>query len=259
MRIGASTANLYPALTETALDDLLARGFRVIEVFFNTPSETTPAFVRSLRERADAAGADIVSVHPCLSLAEPFCLFSHYERRFYEFLEQYRRLFEAAAELGARYLVLHGDRAENPPLSPEEFAARYAALYDAGAAVGVTLLQENVVRFRAQSPAFVRQMRALLGERAQFTLDLKQCRRAGVPIDAMLDAMGGALRHLHLSDAAPGHDCLAPGAGDEDFAALFRRLRAMDYQGDGVIELYRQNFGDPQELWDARAYLETRL
>lgn len=259
MRIGASTANLYPALIETALDDLLARGFRLIEVFFNTPSETTPAFVRSLRERADAAGAEILSVHPYLSLAEPFCLFSHYERRFREYLDTYRRLFEAAAELGARYLVLHGDRAENPPLSPEEFAARYAALYDAGAAVGVTLLQENVVRFRAQSPAFVRQMRALLGERAQFTLDLKQCRRAGVPLDAMLDAMGDALRHLHLSDAAPGRDCLAPGAGDVDFAALFRRLRAMNYAGDGVIELYRQNFGDPQELWDARKYLETYL
>lgn len=255
MRIGASTANLYPAPTEAALDALLTMGFRVIEVFLNTPSEATPAFARDLRAKADAAGARIVSVHPYLSLAEPYCLFSHYERRFADYLEEYRRLFAAAAEMGARYLVLHGDRAVNPPLTPEEFAARYAALYDAGQANGVTLLQENVVNFRAQSPAFVRQMRALLGERAQFVLDLKQCRRAGVAAADMIDAMGSSLRHLHLSDATAARDCLMPGAGEVDFAALFDRLRAAHFDGDGVLELYRHNFGEQAELWQGYATL----
>lgn len=259
MRIGASTANLYPMVTETALDTLLALGFDAVEIFFNTDSEITPAFVRALRQRVQAAGATVTSVHPFLSLAEPFCLFSQYERRFWETAERYRRLFDAAAELGARYLILHGDRAEAPPLSPEEFAARYATLYDIGAAAGVTLLQENVVHFRAQSPEFVRQMRTLLGERAQFTLDLKQCRRAGVPLSAMLDAMGDALRHLHLSDYAPDRDCLPPGTGLTDFAALFRTLSERGYTGDGVIELYRQNFDTPQDLWRAHHALTACL
>lgn len=259
MRLGASTANLYPALTEQSLSALLQMGFRVIEVFWNTREEASAAFSRKLRAQAEAMGGEIVAAHPYLSLAEPFCLFSRYERRFREGLEEYRRLFEGAAEMGARYLVLHGDRAESPALPWEEFAARYAALYDAGRACGVTLLQENVVHFRAQSPDAVRRMRALLGERAQFVLDLKQCRRAGVPAAQMLDAMGGALRHLHLSDGARERDCLLPGEGTEDFAALFRQLQAQGYAGDGVIELYRQNFEQECDLWRGQQTLSALL
>lgn len=39
IRIGASTANLYPMETERALDRLLQLGFRELEVFLNTESE----------------------------------------------------------------------------------------------------------------------------------------------------------------------------------------------------------------------------
>ena len=49
MVIGASTANLYPMLTEEALDTLLALGFRNLEVFVNTESEIVPAFFRCIR------------------------------------------------------------------------------------------------------------------------------------------------------------------------------------------------------------------
>lgn len=248
MRIGASTSNLYPTLTEDALSALLSMDFRAVEVFLNTPSEATPAFARGLRKQASAAGAAIVSVHSHCSLAEPFGLFSRYERRFLDYLEIYRGLFAAAAEMGAKFLVLHGDRAENPTLSPEEFAARYVMLYDAGQEHGVTLLQENVVRYRAQSPDFVRQMRALLGEKAQFVLDLKQCRRAGVSAEAMIEAMGDAIRHVHASDADATHDCLMPGVGTVDFDAIFRQLRTVGFDGDVMLELYRHNFGDEQEL-----------
>lgn len=248
MHIGASTSNLYPMLTEDALGALLSMGFRAVEVFLNTPSEATPAFARGLRRQAEAAGAHITSVHSHCSLAEPFGLFSRYERRFLDYLDIYRGLFSAAAEMGARYLVLHGDRADNPTLSPEEFAARYAMLFDAGQEHGVTLLQENVVRYRAQSPEFVRQMRTLLGEKAQFVLDLKQCRRAGVPVHEMIDAMGDALRHVHASDADAAHDCLMPGAGTVDFAPIFQQLRRVGFDGDVMLELYRHNFGDEREL-----------
>ena len=255
MQIGASTACLYPMLIEEALDTLLQQGFRLVEVFLNTLSEATPAFAQSLKTQATAADARIVATHAYLSVAEPFCLFSHYERRFRDYLGEYRRMFHAAAEMGAKFLILHGDRAAAPPLSPADFAKRYEALYDAGQEYGVTLLQENVVRFRAQSPEFVRQMRALLGEKAQFVLDLKQCRRAGVSAAEMMEAMGSGLRHLHLSDGSPAGDCLLPGTGVEDFAALFSQLQNQGYTGDGMIELYRQNFGDPAELWQGRAAL----
>ena len=53
MTIGASTSNLYPALTEEALDRLLKLGFRELEVFVNTESELDPAFIAMLREKAE--------------------------------------------------------------------------------------------------------------------------------------------------------------------------------------------------------------
>ncbi len=255
MQIGASTANFYPQLTEAALDTVLAAGFKTVEIFLNTPCEATPAFARQLRERAADAGTVIVAAHPFSSFAEPHLLFSRYERRFSDTLETYRAEYEAAAVLGARFLVLHGDKAADPTLSAEEFAARYEKLYDLGQSFGVTLLQENVVNYRAMSPAFVREMRRLLKVKAQFVLDLKQCRRSGVNTGEMLDAMGDGLRHLHLSDGAPGHDCLIPGEGETDFAALFARLKAQGYAGDGVIELYRRNFDTADDLVRGRAAL----
>ena len=49
IRIGASTANLYPLETERALDCLLELGFRELEVFLNTESEAEETFIRRLR------------------------------------------------------------------------------------------------------------------------------------------------------------------------------------------------------------------
>ena len=259
MEIGVSTGCFYPALTEEALDTALGLGFRTVEVFLNTPSEVEPAFSREMRAKAEAAGARIVSLHPYFSLAEPFCLFSRYERRFFDALSDYRRQFEAAATVGASFLILHGDRADQPPLSPEQFAERYERLYDEGQRFGVTLLQENVAKYRASDPAFVRQMRALLGEKARFALDLKQCRLTGVPAADMIDAMGPGLCHVHFSDGTEEAPCLLPGEGREDFAALFQKLRESGYRGDGVIELYRRNYKEPEELPRGRKYLLEQM
>ena len=112
MMIGASTANLYPMLTEEALDTLLGLGFRSLEVFLNTESEIAPGFLRLLRDKADAAGARIVSVHPFISGLEPYLLFSAYERRFRDGLDLYARIFEAAAFLRAELVIMHGDKAQ---------------------------------------------------------------------------------------------------------------------------------------------------
>ena len=51
MTVGASTANLYPALTEDALDQLLELGFRDLEVFVNTESELDLSFISTVRKK----------------------------------------------------------------------------------------------------------------------------------------------------------------------------------------------------------------
>lgn len=256
MVIGASTANLYPERTEEALERLLELGFRELEVFLNTESELSGDYIRAMREQAEAAGARIRAVHPYSSFMEPYLLFSVYKRRTEDGLRFYERLFATVAALGADYLVLHGDRLDSS-LPPEEFAERYARLYESGRRQGITLLQENVARFRSRTPDFVREMRRLLGEQAQFVLDVKQCARSGVAVADMLDAMEGAIRHVHISDHDAAHDCLLPGRGTVDYPALFTALAAGGFDGSMMLELYRENYGRPEELLEGKRHLES--
>ncbi len=258
MVVGASTANLYPQVTEDALDTLLALGFRELEVFVNTESEIAPAFLRLLREKADAAGARILSMHPYVSGVEPYLLFSAYERRYRDGLGIYARLFEAAAALGAQFVVMHGDKAEGV-LPVEESIARYEGVYDLGQQYGVTLAQENVVRFRAADNAYLAAMRRQLGPKARFVFDLKQCRRCGHTVESVLEAMGEGVAHVHISDNDPQHDCLLPGRGTVDYPALFAGLARAGFDGAVMLELYRTNFGEPADLAEGRRFLETIL
>lgn len=50
MRIGASTACLYPMETEKAVATLIENGFRIIEIFFNSFSELEPEYLEKLNE-----------------------------------------------------------------------------------------------------------------------------------------------------------------------------------------------------------------
>ncbi|HIW74286.1 MAG TPA: sugar phosphate isomerase/epimerase [Firmicutes bacterium] len=258
MKIGASTSNLYPLHTEGALDVLLDLGFRTLEVFVNTESETAPAFARELHRRAERAGGEILSLHSYTAGTDPYLLFSAYRRRFEDGREHYRRLFEAAALAGARYVVVHGDR-EGGVLPEEEVFARYEELYDLGRAQGVTLLQENVVRFRSGDPGFLRRMRERLGGKARFVFDSKQCARCGLEPAAVLDAMGEGLCHVHISDQGKNRDCLIPGQGENDFAVLLAQMRSHGFQGSWILELYRENFGAPSDLVRGRRFLEQLL
>lgn len=245
--VGASTANFYPDLTENALETVLSLGCPVTEVFVNTASETTPTFCRMLAAKAEDYGARIVSYHPYTSYTEPHVLFSPYVRRYEDGLEQYRVQFAAAAEMGASFLVLHGDRYDGI-ISMDESVERYGALYEVGQQQGVTLLQENVVRYRSQHLEYLRELRRQLGDKARFVFDLKQAVRSGLSFDEVLDAMGDGLAHVHISDHDGEHDCLTPGKGTVDFVALFSRLRKSGFDGCVMMELYRRNFEDAAEL-----------
>ena len=256
MNIGASTSNFYPLSTEESLDTVLNAGFRTTEIFFNASSELAPAFVDELRRRADAAGATVVAVHPYTSFMEPHFLFSVYERRAEDMLEEYKREFEAAARLGASFLVLHGDR-ENGALPVEQSLERYERLYDLGQTFGVRLAQENVVRYRSADLAYLQAMRDTLKEKAAFVLHVKQCGRCGLPIEKVADAMGDHIVHVHVSDHDGIRDCLPPGQGTFDYTRLFSLLNERRYDGALMLELYRSNFKDERDLLAAAEFLRT--
>lgn len=258
MNIGASSACFYPLETEKALLRVGEAGFGVSEIFFNTFSELSPDFLRELCKIRDAYSLNIAAVHPFSSGAEQFFIFGNYERRFRDTVELYKRYFEAAAALGASIFVLHGAFAEKTT-PDEQCYERFGILSRAAKSFGVTVAQENVVRFASQSPAYIAGMRSYLGNDFAMVLDIKQTCRAGHAATEYIAAAGERIVHVHLSDNDAESDCLPPGKGSFDFSALFAALSTAGYNGKGIIELYSHSFTSDSELVAAKKYLENTL
>ena len=260
MKLGISTACLYPMAPEEALEHLISGGFRFFEIFLNTISEIRPDFVKEIKRRIDACGGEVGSIHPFTSGFETMLLFSDYRRRFLDGLEIHRYYFDAANLLGASIFVLHGERDyRRCRITEEEYLERYVKLYELGKSYGITVAQENVNLFRSEDPSFIRRMRKSLGDSCAFVLDLKQAVRAGFEPFEMCTAMGQSLVHIHLNDHDAQHDCILPGRGETDYGRFRKLLESLNYQGNAVIEVYRRDFQEEKELGESYTYLQKFL
>lgn len=246
MAVGISTACFYPEQTEESLGKILTLQPPCVEVFLNAGCELEPGYLKKLRSMADRAGTRIVSVHPYLSAMEPMFFFSLYDRRFAEGLELYRRFWQAAAILGADTVVFHGNHRMSP-LPLEEYFGRFDRLWQDARAAGVSLCQENVERCTSRSAGFFRAMGKALPE-VRYILDVKQVIRAGEDLSEMVDAMGGRVRHIHMSDHNEGESCLVPGKGVLNISKLLIDTMSRGFSGSVIVELYRENFRDIVEL-----------
>lgn len=258
MRVGISTASFYPLETEKALQMVVENGVPCTEIFFNAKCELADEFIDELVRIKESGQTDIVSVHPTMSLAESFMLFSAYDRRLYEGLEDYKRYGEAAARLGAKYVVMHGGK-PNGVLDDRQYCERYLQIAEVVAQNGAMLLQENVVNYRAGNLAFLKKMTEILGEKVNFCLDVKQSIRGGYTAHDVIDAVGANVRHLHISDNNSEKDCMLPLRGNYDFKALFDSIRSVGYGGDAVIEVYSHAYNEYQEIFDSYRKLNSIL
>lgn len=247
MKIGVSTACLYPQKLETSVELLGKMGIETIEVFVNTFSEMEPAFLKKLKDILSYYNMSVHSCHPFTSELEPIMFFSEYERRLDDILELYRRYFYAMNELGAEIFVFHGDR-KHGQISIAEYAENFAKLRDLGRTFGITVTQENVERCKSGELEFISGLRRLLGDDVAFTLDLKQALRSGLKPMEVAQTMGRCLAHIHLNDNDEMHDCLLPGFGSFPFQKLFAYLKQIGYQGIVMIEVYRKSYLEPEDL-----------
>ncbi len=249
MQCGVSTACFYPQETSKALEILHEGGIRNAEIFLNTFSEMEAPYIQKLKKTA-CPDMHITSIHPFTCGLETLLFASEYEGRFEDGLMLYRRYFEIARELGASKFVFHGC-AKQADFPFEEHCRRYRRLRQTAREYGIDFCQENVVRCKCGQPEFVRLMREYTDDDVSFVLDVKQQRRAQADLDEMLDAMGDRIVHVHLSDYTPEKDCVTPGKGVLQIDSLFRRLIRSGFDGDVVIELYRDGFSDLEELCSA--------
>ena len=222
MKTGVSTACLYPLEPERSLDLLLQLGYRRFEVFPNCMEELSPAYLRDLKGRAEAYGAEFVSLHPFTSAMESSLLFGDYPRRTREAFDFYRRYMAAAAYLGAKYVVIHGQPQGHGKLPDEGYWQRFGELYRIGYEEGAFPAQENVRQHRGAAPAFIAGMRQYLGKDCAFVLDVKQCRM--------------------------------PGAGEMELTPFRRLLEGLGFGGVVVTEVYRDSFSQVEELANSLSY-----
>ncbi|MBR5437815.1 MAG: sugar phosphate isomerase/epimerase [Clostridia bacterium] len=259
VEIGASSACFYPLETEKSFLNITEMGFPCCEIFFNAHSELRKDFIMELKAMKDACGTDIISLHPYASFSEGYDFFSAYKRRFGDALENYRRYYEAAEILGAKYIVMHG-AAKLYDITMEEYAERYLIATKEAEKYGCYVAHENVVKFLSATPDFSRFMKNQLGEDYKMVLDVKQVRRAGFTADDFIDAAGENIVHVHLSDFNEKSDCVAPSEkGMYDFGQLFTSLGKAGYKGKYVVELYSDGYEKSDEIIRSAEYLDGIL
>lgn len=247
MKVGVSTASLYPLHVEDAFAQLIQLGVKTAEVFANSTAEGQEPLVSQLRGMMERSGICVTSFHPFSSPMESVFLFSEYDRRIDEMMTLYRSFFGSMKTLGAKIFVLHGAILSSR-CSPSHYLRQFAMLSEAAEECGVTVAQENVSYCMSGKLEFLKMMKRELGARAKFVLDLKQARRSCEnPLD-YVDALGSSIIHCHVSDADSSHDCLPIGEGSFDFAALARRMREHGYNGAYIVELYRENYCEFDQL-----------
>lgn len=256
MRIGISSAVLYPEYSEIAMEKLINSGFDLFEFFYNCDEEISLPFIEKIKNFCDKAS--FVSIHPYTAFAEGVFFFSTYERRTLEAIEKYKNAFRMAKKLGVKYFTLHGDRFfgnSSECVLGDNAAETLSRLADIAKEEGITLCLENVSWCKSSNPDYIRAVSQNV-QNIGFTLDLKQARRANIPYEEYIDAMGSKILNIHVSDFDAERDCLLPGKGVFDFNIFKKDIEKIGYEGDLLIEVYSEAFGELEELASSRRFLE---
>jgi sugar phosphate isomerase/epimerase len=253
IRVGASTASVWPQTATTAFELAAELGYDGVEVMvWADPISQDPV---ALRRRSRQTGMPVLAVHaPCLLITQRVWSPRPEERL--------RRSVEAAQELGAPTVVIH------PPFRwqrryAEGFADLVASLTESS---GVAIAVENmfpVRRFGSEVSAFHPSIDPTDVGYASYTLDLSHTAAAGADALTLAKRMGANLTHLHLADGTglPRDEHLVPGRGGQPCAEVCEHLATSGFAGQVVVEINtRRARGQADRAKDlAEALLFARL
>lgn len=239
IRLGVSSACLFPMNTEKAILELIKMGYRKFEIFLNSDCELSKEYIIELKKILKMNISEVVSIHPYTSELENSLFFSRYQRRFIDGIEYYKKYFKCAEILGAKYVVLHGPSSTNK-MGVEFIVERLNLIQKEARKYGVEILLENVARCYMNTPEKCIEL-IENGIECGFVLDFKQASRVGHGIDEYIHSMGMRLKHIHASDQNEKNNCLAIGFGDLDYLSIINLLYKVQYKGSVVMELYSED------------------
>jgi len=229
IRVGVSTASVWPQTATTAFELAATLGYDGVEVMvWADPISQDPA---ALRRRSRQFGVPVLAVHaPCLLITQRVWSPRPEERL--------RRSVQAAQDLDASTVVIH------PPFRwQRKYAEGFAELVsELEESSGVVIAVENmfpVRRWGGQVSAFDPSIDPTDVGYRNYTLDLSHTSAAGEDAMALRSRMGAGLTHVHLADGTglPKDEHLVPGRGTQPCAAMCESLTRGGFAGQVVLEI----------------------
>jgi sugar phosphate isomerase/epimerase len=254
IRIGLSTAAMYPANAATAFATAARLGYTAMEVMVWTDPVTQEA--GALRALSDLHGLPIVSIHaPTLLLTQRVWGSDPWGK--------IDRSMELAHDVGADTVVLH------PPFRwQREYAAGFAeGVADRERASGIKLAVENMfpwITARRQMLAYLPHWNPIDQPYDHVTLDLSHAATAGLDGLEMAHELGPRLAHLHLTDGLNTFrdDHLVPGRGIQPCAEVLQLLADTGYEGHVIVEIGTRKLSVEErevDLIESLAFAELNL
>jgi sugar phosphate isomerase/epimerase len=275
IKVGLSTASVYPLRTEAAFEYAARLGYDGVELM--VWAETVSQDVDAISKLSKRYGVPVLSVHaPCLLISQRVWGANP--------IPKLERSVRAAEKLGAQTVVVH------PPF---RWQRRYAEGFskqvaDLEASSDVMVAVENMFPFRADRffgagqtsiermrkrggrpgpgiSAFAPSYDPLDGDHAHYTLDLSHTATAGTDAVDMAGRMGDGLVHLHLCDGsgASTDEHLVPGRGTQPCARLLAGLEQRGFTGSVAMEVATRKAGSraarEADLAEALAFARTHL
>jgi sugar phosphate isomerase/epimerase len=232
--VGLSTAAVWPQPAGAAFEAAADLGYDGVEVM--VWADPISQDVRALGRLAKGSGMPVMAVHaPCLLISQRVWSPDPAERL--------RRSVQAAADLGARTVVLH------PPFLwqrkyADGFADLVASLEDSS---GVAIAVENMFPVRralgrgrsVQVTAFRPSIDPTDVGHRNYTLDLSHASAAHADVMELAKRMGDGLTHVHLADGSglPKDEHLVPGRGNQPCGELLSHLTRTGFTGQVVLEV----------------------
>ena len=258
MEIGVSTASLFlREYNERALEILDGLDARVVEVFLNTFSEYTKAYGEKLNNYK--GGLKVHSVHVVTTQYEPQ-LFAPNQRAYVDAMALFESVMSCAEAVGAKNYTLHGrayfKRSHTIPDDMDRYIQRFNALCDLAEKYGVSVCLENVHWCTYNKVGFFSSLKDQC-PKLRTCLDIKQARLSDQSYADYIADMGNRINTVHLSDIDElGKLCL-PGKGIFDFEDLFKRLKDVGFDGNMLIEVYKDDYNDYNEFVPSLEYLRN--
>jgi len=249
IKVGLSTASVYPLRTEAAFEYAARLGYDGVELM--VWAESVSQNVDAIGKLSQRYGMPVLAVHaPCLLISQRVWGANP--------IPKLNRTVRAAENLGAQTVVIH------PPF-------RWQRRYAAGFSEQVVRLEESsdvivavenmfpfrTDRFFGSTQTSIERMRKrggrpgpaisafspsydpLEGNHAHYTLDLSHTATAGTDALDMARRMGSGLAHLHLADGSGAYidEHLIPGRGTQPTVEVCQMLAASDFAGHVILEV----------------------